>query len=158
MCRLVSEFAGRVESDSGLGGVGDYESHFRLLGKCEELFEIPVRVDAPADDIDHLNGIHGLALVDALKIEMIEPVLFVEDVNHTFLDRLDHYHGGIEVSLSVRVPYYPFYKSAKEIAFSELNDFFSVCACLRRAFTIQSFHTVTCVSEQANLVNFTEFS
>ena len=84
--------AGGVEGDAGLGRVGDYEAYLRLLGQFHICVEVAVRVDAAADDVYHLYGVHLPALIDALKVQVVESVLLVEHVHHAFLNGLyDHY-------------------------------------------------------------------
>ena len=55
---------------------------------------------------------------------MVETVLCVEPVNHTFLDGLHNDNRTVEVSLLVHVPDNPIYECAEEVAFSELNNLF----------------------------------
>ena len=83
--------AGGVEGDAGLGRVGDYEAYLRLLGQFHICVEVAVRVDAAADDVYHLYGVHLPALIDALKVQVVESVLLVEHVHHAFLNGL-YYH------------------------------------------------------------------
>ena len=55
---------------------------------------------------------------------MIETVLGIEPVNHTFLNRLYNDYRTIEVCLLVHVPDNPIYECAEEVTFTELNHLF----------------------------------
>ena len=62
---------------------------------------------------------------------VIQAVLTVEPLYHTFVNRLNDYYRTVEVGLGVHVPYNPINESTKEITFTKLDDLFGRYA-LRR--------------------------
>ena len=129
--RRIVQLAGRIEGDARLGGVGDDEAHFRLLGELQVGLEVLVGIDAPADDVDQVHAVHGLSVLEALEVQVIEAVLLVEPADHALLDRLDDDHGGVEIGFLVGLPDNPLDKRAEEVAFTELDDLFGVLFRLR---------------------------
>ena len=71
---------------------------------------------------------------------MIQAILGIQHVHHTFLDRLDHYNSPVKVRLPVEVPYYPVYKSPEEISFPELDYLFRILPCIRSR-SVELFHS-----------------
>ena len=90
--RGVIELAGRVEGDARLCGIGYNETDLRLFCQFHVCVEVAVGVDAAADDVYHLYRVHLPALVDALKVQVVESVLFVEHVHHALFDGLHDYN------------------------------------------------------------------
>ena len=134
--RRIIKLAGRIESDAGFRRVGDDETHLALFGELEIGLEIGVRIEAAAHDIDKIDAVHGGTVEQALKVEMVEAILLVEPLDHTFLDGLHHDDGCVEVSFLVGLPYYPLDESAKEVTLTELDDLFRIALRLRRRSTI----------------------
>ena len=135
-CRSVGKLACRVEGYSGLGGIGNHETYFRLLREGHVGGEIGIGVDAPGDDVDKVHAVHGLPVQEALEVEVIEAVLLVEPFDHAFLDGLDHHHGAVKIGLLVGLPDNPLDERAEEVAFAELDYLLCVPLCLRCACTI----------------------
>ena len=67
---------------------------------------------------------------------MIKAVLTVEPLYHTLVDWLNNNNRTVEVCLCVHVPNNPVYESAKEVTFTELNDFLRSNA-LRRSLLVK---------------------
>ncbi len=121
---FVVQLTGGIEGDAGLGGVGDDETDFGLFGQCQEGIVLRVGIQAAANDVDTLEGVHRLAVLAALQVDVVQAVLAVEPVDHTAIEGLDDDDGTIEVCLLVHVPDDPIYECAEEVAFAELNDLF----------------------------------
>ena len=136
----ISELAGRVESDTGLGGVGDDETHLWLLGELQVFLKVAVGIDAAGYYVDEVDTVNGFAIEETLEIEMIEAILLIEHIYHSPVDGLDHDHGGVEIGLLVGFPDNPFDECAEEVSFAELNHFFGVGFRLRGGGAIKSFH------------------
>ena len=136
----ILELAGRIEGDTRLGGVGDDETHLRLLGQLHISLEISIGIDTPADNIDQVHAVHRLAVQESLEVQMIQAVLLVQHVDHTTVDGLDHYDGSVKVRLLVGFPDNPLDESPQEVAFAELDDLLGILFRLRCSRTIQSFH------------------
>ena len=134
----VGELAAVVESDTCLGGVGDDETDLRLLCERHECPVLGVRVQRTRDDVDTLERVHSLAVQTALQVHVIEAVLTVQPLYHTFLDRLNDSYRTVEVRLSVHVPYNPVHKCAEEVTFTKLNDLLG-SDTLRRGPLVQCF-------------------
>ena len=128
---LVVKLACGVEGDAGLGGVGNHEADFGLLGEFEVGLEIGIGVDTAGDDVDEVDAVYGLSVLEALEVQMVEAVLLVEPLDHTLLDGLDYNHGAVEIGLLVGLPDYPLNECAEEVAFAKLNHLFGVLFCLR---------------------------
>ena len=79
-CGLVGELALGIEGESGLGGIGDDESHFGLFSEFEILFELSVRVEAAADDVNHIDAVNDVAVVKPLKIDVIQSILGIQHI------------------------------------------------------------------------------
>ena len=135
-CGLVGELAGGIEGDAGLGGVGNHKTDFGLFGKFEVSLKVLVGVEAAGNHVNEVQAVHGLTVLKALEVEVIEAVLLVEPAYHTFLDGLDNHHGTAKVRLLVGLPDNPLDECTKEVSFSKLNHFFSVLLCLRRRFAV----------------------
>ena len=133
---LVVQLAIGIKGNSGLGGVGDDEAHLGLLGELEVFLEFAVGVESPADHVDHVHAVDTLTLVKALEIKMIEAILLVKHVHHSFLDGLYDHDGSVEIGLLVRFPDDPLDERAEEITFSELDDLLSVGLGLRCRFPV----------------------
>ena len=84
----IFELTVGVEGNAGLSGVRDHETYLGLVGQCHEGGILGVRVQRTADDIDTLQGVYGLAVLTTLQVHMVETVLSIEPVDHSFLDRL----------------------------------------------------------------------
>ena len=95
--RTVLEPAGRIEGYAGLGSIGYDETDIRIFRKGDIAVKITVRIYASGNHVYHLEGIYRSPLVYSLEIEMIKPVLAVEDIDHPLVDRLHHHYAGIEV-------------------------------------------------------------
>ena len=52
--------------------------------------KVLVGVDSPGNDVYHVKAVHGLAVLEALEVEVIEAVLLVEPADHALLYGLDH--------------------------------------------------------------------
>ena len=122
--RCIFQFAGRVERNTCFGCIGDYETHFRLLGQFHELFKLTVRIQCTADYVNHGQAVHRFPFVQALQIDVIETILRVQHVNHSFFDGLNHYYTAVEISFFVHVVDNPVNKRTKEITFAKLNNSF----------------------------------
>ena len=120
--RLVRELASIIKGDTGLCGVRDYKANLRLLGQCHEGCVLRVGVQCPADNIDAFEGVHGLTVDSSLQVHMVQAVLPVQPIYHSFLYWLHHHDTSVEVRLRIHVPDNPIYKGAKEIPFAKLND------------------------------------
>ena len=75
---------------------------------------------------------------------MIEAVLGIEPIYHTFLYRLHNDNRAVEVCLLVHVPDNPIYKRAEEVAFAKLNNLFRHDA-LRSKYFVKWFHIIIVV-------------
>ena len=146
-CRGIREFAGIIKRDSGLGGVRNHETDLRLVGKSHEGCVLAVRIQRTADHVNTLERVDCLAIQTALQIHVIEAVLTVEPLHHSFVNRLNNYYRTVEVRLCVHVPYDPVNKCAKEVTLAKLNDFLRHHA-LRSCELVQCFfcHSSLCVS------------
>ena len=78
----VRKLALGVESDAGLGSVGNHEAHFGLVGQCEECVKLSEGAEAAADYIDAGKGIDDLTVETALKIDMVEAVLALKELHY----------------------------------------------------------------------------
>ncbi len=136
----ILELAGRIEGDARLGGIGDDETHLRLLGQLHISLEIGIGVDSPADDINQVHAVHRLAVQESLEVQMIQAVLLVQHIDHSAVDGLDHHDGSVKVRLLVGFPDDPLDESPQEVAFAELDDLLGILFRLRCSRTIQSFH------------------
>ena len=116
-CGRVAQFAGRVERDARLGGVGDDETDLGLVCQSHERCVLCVRVQRAADHVDTVHAVHGLAVLTTLQVHVVQAILAVQPFCHTFLDRLNHYNAAVEAGLLVHVPYDPIHECAEEIAF-----------------------------------------
>ena len=137
---LVGKFAGRVEGDACLGGIGNYKADFRLFGQLEVLLKLSIGVQSAGNHVNQVHAVHRLSVLEPLKIQVIEAVLFVEPFHHALLDGLNHHHGAVEVRLLVGFPDNPLDECAKEVALAKLNHLFGVLLCLRCRRSIKSFH------------------
>ena len=138
----VAQLARGVEGNACLSGVGDDKAYLRLVGQCLIGPELGIGVQRARDDIDALQCVHGLTVLAALQVDMIETVLTVEPVHHTAFDGLHHHYAAIEISSLVHLPYYPVYESTEEISFTKLDDFLWHHALWSGALVqfLQSFH------------------
>ena len=119
--RSIFELARRVEGDTGLCGVGDDEANLGLVSQGHEGSVLRIGVQGAADDVDALQGVHGLAILTSLQVDVVQAVLTVEPLGHTSFNRLDDDYRTVEVGLLVHVPDNPIYERAKEVTLSELN-------------------------------------
>ena len=62
----IFELAGRIEGDTGLGGIGNHESDLWLVSQCHEGCVLCIGIQGTADDIDTLKCVHGLAVLATL--------------------------------------------------------------------------------------------
>ena len=129
--RSVVQLAGRIEGDARLRRVGDDETHLRLFDELQIALEILIGAQAPADDVDQVDAVHGLAVLESLEIQVIQAVLLVEPADHALLDGLHHDDGAAKIGLLVGLPDDPLDERAKEVAFAELDYFLSVPFGLR---------------------------
>ena len=53
---------------------------------------------------------------------MVEAVLTIEPLNHSFVNRLDYNDRAVEIGLSIHVPNNPVNKSAQEITLAKLDN------------------------------------
>ena len=136
--RSVGELAAVVEGDTCLGGVGDDETNLRLLCESHERPVLGVRVQRTRDNINTLQTVHCLTVQTALQINVIQAVLTVEPLYHTFLDRLNNSYRTVEIGLCVHVPNNPVHECAEEVTFTKLNDLLGSHA-LRRRPLVQCF-------------------
>ena len=130
----VVQFAGGVEGDAGLGGVRDDEANLGLVGQSHEGGILAVWVQGAANHVDALQRIHGLAVLAALQVDVVQAVLAVEPFCHTALDRLYDNDRTVEVGLLVHVPDNPINERAEEVSFAKLNHFFGHHALRRELF------------------------
>ena len=139
--RCVCEFASRVECDTCLRGVGDDKTDLRLLCQCHVCPVLGIGVQGTTDNIDTLQRVDRLTFQTTLQVHMIQAVLTVEPLHHTFVNRLNHNHRTVEIGLGIHVPYNPIYECAEEVAFTKLDDSFG-SHTLRSSPLVQSFfHT-----------------
>ena len=120
----ILEFACGVEGDTSLRRVRDHEADLRLICQCHEGSVLRIGVQRTADDVDALQRVHGLAVLTTLQVHVIEAVLGIEPVHHTFFNRLYDDNATVEVSLLVHIPDNPIYECAEEVTFTELNHLF----------------------------------
>jgi hypothetical protein len=123
-CRSILELTSRIESDTSLCGVRDYETDLWLICKSHEGCVLSIGVQRTADNIDTLESIYRLTVLTPLKVYVIETILGIEPVNHTLFDRLYNDYRTIEVCLLVHVPDNPIYECAEEVTLTELNNLF----------------------------------
>ena len=129
--RSVVQLAGGIEGDARLGRIGDDETHLRLFGELQIALEILIGAQAPADDVDQVDAVHGLAVLESLEIQVIQAVLFVKPADHALLDGLHHDDGAVEIGFLVGLPDDPLDECAEEVPFAELDDLLGVLLRLR---------------------------
>ena len=95
---------------------------------------LSIGIQGTTDHVDTLQRVHGLAVLTSLQVHVVQTVLGVEAVHHTFLYRLHHNDRAVEVGFLIHIPDDPIHESPKEIAFSELNDLFWHHALRRKLF------------------------
>ena len=83
---------------------------------------VSVGVHGAADAIDELQRVHGLAINEALQVDMIETVLSLQTVSHALCDGLDNDDRSIEIGALVHLPHNPIDECAKKVAFAKLYD------------------------------------
>ena len=127
------------EGDARLGGVGDDEADFGLVGQCHEGSVLRVGVEGAADAVDACQRVDGLAVQTALQVDVVEAVLSVEPLGHAVLDGLYDYDAAVEVGILVHVVDNPVYKGAEEVALTELDDSLGCDGLGCRQF-VQCFH------------------
>ena len=118
----VRELTSGIESDTCLGGVGDDETDLRLLCERHVRPVLGVGVQCTRDDVDTLERVHGFAVQTTLQVDVIEAVLTIQPLYHTFVNRLNDSYRTVEVRLCVHVPYDPVHKCAEEVTLTKLND------------------------------------
>ena len=73
--RCVAQLARVVESDTGLGGIGDDKAHLGLLGQCHERVVLCIGIQCAADAADSLAGVYLLVAFQSEQVDMVEAVL-----------------------------------------------------------------------------------
>ena len=137
----ILQFATGVEGDARLGGVRYHEAHLRLVGQRHEGRVLRVGVQCAAYHVYALYRVHGLTVLAALQVDVVQAVLPVQHVHHTLLDGLHHHHRAVEVSLLVHVPDNPIHKCAQEVTLAELYHLFRHHA-LRSELFVKWFHVL----------------
>ena len=56
--RRILQFTRRIKSDSGLGSIGNDETHLRIFGQFQKLIILRIRIQSPAHHIDQLDAVH----------------------------------------------------------------------------------------------------
>ena len=120
--RCVVQATCRVKGDAGLCSVGDDEADVRLCSQGQEGIVVCVGVHCAADAIDELQRVHGLAVNEALQVDMIETVLRLQTICHALCDGLDDDDRSIEIGALVHLPHNPIDECAKKVAFAKLYD------------------------------------
>ena len=105
-----------------------------MVGQCHEGCVLRIGVQTAADDVNTLQRVDGLAVLTSLQVYMIEAVLGIEPIGHTFLDGLYDNDASVEVGLLVHVPDDPVNERTEEITFTELNYFLGHHALRRELF------------------------
>ena len=136
--RSVGELTAVIEGDTCLGSIGDDEADLRLLSERHESPILGVGVQRTRDDIDTLEAVNSLTVQTALQVDMIQAVLTVEPLHHSFVNRLNDSHRTVEVRLCVHVPHNPVHESAEEVTFTKLDNSLGSYA-LRRGPLVQCF-------------------
>ena len=121
-CWCVRELACGIECNTSLCGVRNDESDFWLVGKCHICPVLRIWVKCAADNVDTCERVHSLAVLTSLKVYVIEAVLTVEPVNHTFFNRLHNNYRAVEVGLLVHVPHNPVNECTQEVTLTKLDD------------------------------------
>ena len=121
---FVLQLAGGVKSDTCFGGVRNHEANLRLVSQSHEGIILGVGVQCAADNVDALQGVHGLTVLAALQVDVVQAVLTVQPLYHTLVDRLYDNDTTIEVGLLVHVPDNPIYECTEEVSLTKLNHLF----------------------------------
>ena len=109
-CRCIIQFTRRIESDTGFSGIGNNKAHLRLFRQLHELCILCIGVQCTADNVNHCEAINNFAFVQSLEVYMIEIILRIQHVHHTFVDRLNNDYATIEIGFFVHIIDYPIYK------------------------------------------------
>jgi hypothetical protein len=121
--RTVRELAGVIVGDTGLGGVGDHETHLGLVGQCEECVGLGEGAETAADYVNAGERIDHFAIETALEVHVVEAVLTLEKLHHECVGgTLHNDYRRVEVGLVVHVLDDPVYKRTEEVTFAKLND------------------------------------
>ena len=133
--RSIFQFAGRIESDTSFGCIGDNKTHFRLFCQLHEFSILGIRVQRTTDDINHSQTVDSLSFIQSLQIYMIQTILRIQHVNHTFFNRLYDNDTTVKICLLVHIVDNPIHKCTQEVTFTKLNDSFRT-DCLKCSFFV----------------------
>src|SRR5690554_561803 len=95
-----------------LGGVGNHKAQLGIENGILVLFVVGVRIDPFVDAVDETVFLYGLAILNALEVNMVKAILVVKHVYHASGQGLNHIDSAVEVDLLVHLIHNPVGKGA----------------------------------------------
>ena len=120
--RRVFRLASRIEGYSCFRRIGNDETHLRLFRQFHKSGKVRIRIQRTAYHVDPGEAVDLFAFVQSLKIDMVQAILRVQHINHSPVDRLDHYDTAVETHFLIHFLDNPIHECTEKITFTELDD------------------------------------
>ena len=132
--RRILQLTSGVEGDTSLCGVRNHEADFGLISERHESGVLGIGVQCATNHVDTLQSVNGLTVLATLKVHVVQTILGVQPVYHTFFNRLYNDYATVKVGFLVHVPDNPIYECTEEVTLTELNHLFRHYALRRELF------------------------